>query len=61
MGVPGRADAPAPFYRIFEAWFDSPEHFKQGVRLCAVSLRAASAARLRAPSARILAPMSGPP
>jgi len=28
-GLPGRGDAPPPFYRIFEAWFDSPEHFKQ--------------------------------
>jgi hypothetical protein len=26
MGLPGPGDAPPPFYRIFEAWFDSPEH-----------------------------------
>ena len=29
MGLPGPGGAPPPFYRIFEAWFDSPEHFKQ--------------------------------
>jgi len=29
MGLPGPGDAPPPFYRIFEAWFDSPEHLKQ--------------------------------
>ncbi len=25
-GLPGPDGAPPPFYRLFEAWFDSPEH-----------------------------------
>lgn len=25
-GLPGPDGTPAPFYRLFEAWFDSPEH-----------------------------------
>ena len=29
LGVPGPDGAAPPFHRLFEAWFDSPEHLAQ--------------------------------
>lgn len=29
LGLPGPDGAPAPFHRLFEAWFDSAEHLAQ--------------------------------
>jgi uncharacterized protein (TIGR02118 family) len=26
VGLPGPDGSPAPFHRLFEAWFDGPEH-----------------------------------